>query len=461
MPRVLSKLLVSTAVVSSVPPSIPSITEQVASTFRPMQESDVLLGQNLGKREIVMALFRAGAIGFMTFYIVRWILRFADPTYQQKQKAKTKAKEIMDRLGVKNLTLNEHEVMIASHLVDPNHLKISWADIAGLDEQIEQIKKTVIYPVLAHQRIVRVSRLIQPPKGILLYGPPGCGKTLIAKAMAKESKCWFINLDVSVLTDKWYGESQKLTAAVFTLAEKLQPCIIFIDEIDSLLRLRATQDHEVTAMMKAQFMSLWDGLITDPHKTVIVMGATNRPKDMDSAILRRMAAKFHIPIPDINQRKHILDLTLKQEVVDSDFNLDRLAQITDGFSGSDLKEVARSAAVACLADLQLSRDCLWERHGSSKSNKSVSSNDSQTAVDDTSSSSVKSVPEKGSWFKSLWSSRSSDHNNMSCSSSSLGHDNMAIRPITMRDFEGAVNKAKEARAHCQAQQFRQQRIELD
>jgi len=400
----------------------------------------------------------------MTFYIVRWTLRYADTTYQQKQKAKTKAKEIMDRLGVKNLTLNEHEVMIASHLVDPNHLKISWADIAGLDEQIEQIKKTVIYPVLAHQRIVRVSRLIQPPKGILLYGPPGCGKTLIAKAMAKESKCWFINLDVSVLTDKWYGESQKLTAAVFTLAEKLQPCIIFIDEIDSLLRLRATQDHEVTAMMKAQFMSLWDGLITDPHKTVIVMGATNRPKDMDSAILRRMAAKFHIPIPDLNQRKHILDLTLKQEVVDADFNLDRLAQITDGFSGSDLKEVARSAAVACLADLQLSRDCLWERHGSSKSNKSVRSVDSG-AGDEPSTASMNSPPKSSSsssWFSSIWTGRrSSELNSLDCSSSSLGHDNMAIRPIKMRDFEGAVNKAKEGKAHCQAQQFRQQRIELD
>ena len=172
--------------------------------------------------------------------------------------------------------------------------------------------------------------------------------------MAKEARCWFINLDVSVLTDKWYGESQKLTAAVFSLAEKLQPCIIFIDEIDSLLRLRATQDHEVTAMMKAQFMSLWDGLITDPRKTVIVMGATNRPKDMDSAILRRMAAKFHIPLPDLNQRKHILDLTLRNEILAPDYNLEELAKVTDGFSGSDLKEVARSAAVSCLADLQLS-----------------------------------------------------------------------------------------------------------
>lgn len=189
---------------------------------------------------------------------------------------------------------------------------------------------------------------------MLLYGPPGCGKTLIAKAMAKESGWWFINLDVSDLQDKWYGESEKLTAAVFSLAEKLQPCIIFIDEIDSLLRLRTTRDHEATAMMKALFMSLWDGLITDPRKAVIVMGATNRPKDIDTAILRRMAIKFHISIPDVNQRKHILDLTLKNEVVHADFDLDKLADMTEGFSGSDLKEIARSAAVNCVEDLELS-----------------------------------------------------------------------------------------------------------
>lgn len=114
--------------------------------------------------------------------------------------------------------------------------------------------------------------------GVLLHGPPGCGKTLIAKATAHEAGTFFINLDVSLLTDKWYGESQKLARAVFSLAMKLQPCIIFIDEIDSFLRARTTSDHEATAMMKAQFMSLWDGLITDPNCTVIVMGATNRPQ---------------------------------------------------------------------------------------------------------------------------------------------------------------------------------------
>lgn len=119
------------------------------------------------KREIVFALIRAGAIGFLTFYLVRWALRHADPTYQQKQKAQTKAKEMMDRLGVRNVKLNEYEIMIASHLVDPYHLKVSWADVAGLDDVIDQLKQTVIYPILAHQK-VKFSRLIQPPKGILL-----------------------------------------------------------------------------------------------------------------------------------------------------------------------------------------------------------------------------------------------------------------------------------------------------
>ena len=107
----------------------------------------------------------------------------------------------------------------------------------------------------------------------------------------------FLNLDASALTDKWYGESQKLATAVFTLAVKIQPAIIFIDEIDSLLRSRDTHDHEATAMVKALFMSMWDGLITDNKCCVVVMGATNRPQDVDKAILRRMPASFYIGLP--------------------------------------------------------------------------------------------------------------------------------------------------------------------
>lgn len=192
--------------------------------------------------------------------------------------------------------------------------------------------------------------MISFPTGVLLHGPPGCGKTLIAKATAKESGMNFINLDVSLLTDKWYGESQKLAAAVFSLAMKLQPCIIFIDEIDSFLRARNFNDHEATAMMKAQFMSWWDGLITDPNCSVIIMGATNRPRDLDRAILRRMPLTFTISLPRLSQREEILRLILQNEPKEDAIDYRRLAQKTDGFTGSDLMEMCRTAAVFRIRD---------------------------------------------------------------------------------------------------------------
>jgi ATPase family AAA domain-containing protein 1 len=147
-----------------------------------------------------------------------------------------------------------------------------------------------------------------------------------------------------MLTDKWYGESQKLAGAVFTLAVKLQPCIIFIDEIDSFLRSRNTNDHEATAMMKTQFMMLWDGLCTD-NSTVIVMGASNRPGDLDKAILRRMPAQFHVGLPNEEQRIKILKLILEHENVSPNVNYVQLAKISNNFSGSDLRELCRNASV--------------------------------------------------------------------------------------------------------------------
>ena len=148
-----------------------------------------------------------------------------------------------------------------------------------------------------------------------------------------------------MLTDKWYGESQKLASAVFTLAIKIQPCIIFIDEIDSFLRSRNTNDHEATAMMKTQFMMLWDGLSTENGSTVIVMGATNRPADLDKAILRRMPAQFLVAQPDEEQRLKILKLILQHETVSQNVNYGQLAKLTNTFSGSDLRELCRNASV--------------------------------------------------------------------------------------------------------------------
>lgn len=167
--------------------------------------------------------------------------------------------------------LNEHEVMIAALLVAPEDIDVSWADIAGLDAVVKELRETVVLPV-RHRDLFYRSQLCQAPKGVLLHGPPGCGKTLIAKAIAKDAGMRFINLDVSVLKDKWYGESLKLASAVFSLAQKLEPCIIFIDEIDSFLRVRGSGDHEATAMMKTQFMIRWDGLMSNPNTCVLVLG---------------------------------------------------------------------------------------------------------------------------------------------------------------------------------------------
>lgn len=129
------------------------------------------------------------------------------------------------------------------------------------------------------------------------------------------------------------------------MAIKIQPCIIFIDEIDSFLRSRNTHDHEATAMMKTQFMMLWDGLSTDSGSTVIVMGATNRPQDLDKAILRRMPAQFHIGLPNEEQRTKILQLILDCENIADDVDLNRLSKLSTGFSGSDLRELCRNASV--------------------------------------------------------------------------------------------------------------------
>ncbi|XP_014669294.1 PREDICTED: ATPase family AAA domain-containing protein 1-like isoform X2 [Priapulus caudatus] len=251
----------------------------------------------------------------------------------------------MKKIGVSNCEkLTEYEMTIASHLVDPLSIQISWDDIGGLDDVVTELRDTVILPLKKRDMFAQ-SKLLQPPKGCLLHGPPGCGKTMIAKATAKEAGARFINLQLSSLTDKWYGESQKLAAAVFSLAVKLQPSIIFIDEMDSFLRSRDSHDHEATAMMKAQFMSLWDGLVTDQACYVIVMGATNRPQDVDRAILRRMPATFHVGLPSLKQRESILNIILREEYTAEDVSFHEVARLTEGFSGSDLKELCRTAAV--------------------------------------------------------------------------------------------------------------------
>lgn len=173
---------------------------------------------------------------------------------------------------------------------------------------------------------------------------------MLAKAVAHESGASFINLHISTLTEKWYGDSNKLVRAVFSLARKLQPAIIFIDEIDAVLGTRRSGEHEASGMVKAEFMTLWDGLTSANERgtpaRICVLGATNRIHDIDEAILRRMPKKFPVSLPDKSQRLRILQLILKDTKTDSSyFNVDYLARITQGMSGSDIKEACRDAAM--------------------------------------------------------------------------------------------------------------------
>ncbi|XP_044759040.1 outer mitochondrial transmembrane helix translocase-like [Coccinella septempunctata] len=314
------------------------------------------ISKNLTIPKMSLSLFfNLTLVSAISYLGIKWLLEQMDPTYRAKTKAREVAGKLLQRfarngerpLSIRNF--NDYEMMIAVHLVHPDDISVQWSDIAGLDDVIKGLRNNVIFPV-QHRHLFQDSRLSAAPKGVLLHGPPGCGKTLIAKATAKEAGMNFINLDISTLTDKWYGESQKLAAAVFSLAVKLQPCIIFIDEIDSFLRSRSYSDHESTAMMKTQFMSLWDGLITDSNCTVIIMGATNRPRDLDEAILRRMSLRFNIGLPNMVQRRKILELILRGEPLERDIDFRVLAEMTEGLPGSDLKELCRSAAMYRVRD---------------------------------------------------------------------------------------------------------------
>lgn len=238
-------------------------------------------------------------------------------------------------------SLSNYEKIMLAYLVPSEDIDVQFKDIGGLEDIVGDLRESVILPLVYPQLFRQYGSLLAAPKGVLLYGPPGCGKTMLAKALAKESGSNFISIRMSTIMDKWFGESNKLVDALFSLANKLQPCIIFIDEIDSFLRERSSTDHEVTATLKAEFMTLWDGLVSSGR--VLVLGATNRPGDIDSAFLRRMPKRFNIGLPNNEQRQKILKKLLSDVEVECDVK--DLAEATERMSGSDLKELCRNAAV--------------------------------------------------------------------------------------------------------------------
>lgn len=255
--------------------------------------------------------------------------------------------------------MSAHERALAEDIVNPDLIADGFAEIGGNADIKQEIHDLVVLPLQRPDIFLSgASSLRRPPRGILLYGPPGTGKTMLAKAIAKESGAVFVNIRMSTMLNKYVGESNKLVRAVWSLAAKLAPAVLFLDEIDAFLRHRGADGGsscDATRTMKAEFMSSWDGMLSeaDPTAHVVVLGATNRPWDCDPAILRRLPRQFEVALPTALERRAILGLLLADERLDDDVSLDDLASddLTDGYSGSDIKELCRAAVMFPLREL--------------------------------------------------------------------------------------------------------------
>ncbi|KAK2990615.1 hypothetical protein RJ640_019895 [Escallonia rubra] len=242
------------------------------------------------------------------------------------------------------VTENEFEKRLLAEVIPPTDIGVTFDDIGALETVKDTLKELVMLP-LQRPELFCKGQLTKPCKGILLFGPPGTGKTMLAKAVATEAGANFINISMSSITSKWFGEGEKYVKAVFSLASKISPSVIFVDEVDSMLGRRENPgEHEAMRKMKNEFMVNWDGLRTKDKERVLVLAATNRPFDLDEAVIRRLPRRLMVNLPDALNREKILRVILAKEELGPGLNLNAVANMTDGYSGSDLKNLCVTAA---------------------------------------------------------------------------------------------------------------------
>lgn len=254
----------------------------------------------------------------------------------------------------------EHEIMDKSPAVN-------WDDIAGLEDAKKVVNETIVFPNL---RPDIFTGLRKPGKGILLFGPPGTGKTLIGRAIAGQLESTFFSISSSSLVSKWIGESERLIKTLFRFAAFKQPSVIFIDEIDSMLSARGDAENDAVRRIKTEFLVQIDGAKTDQSDRVLVIGATNRPGEIDEAARRRFTKRLYIPLPNSSARMQLVRTLVKKEsghppgINISEADLRGIVERLQSYSCSDIVSVMQEAAMGPVRDMMARADgdnCLrWD-----------------------------------------------------------------------------------------------------
>ena len=284
--------------------------------------------------------------------------KYNHPVYEQKkqeiekkiQELESKKKKVANKEGGDGEDDEDAKLkeQLSGTLVTemPN---VSWDDVAGLENAKRALKEAVILPI-QYPQLFEGKR--QPWKGILLYGPPGTGKSYLAKAAATETKGRFFSVSAANIVSKFMGESERLIKALFELARKNKPAVIFIDEIDSVLSARSEGENEATRRLKTEFLIQMQGVGKD-DKGILVLGATNIPWGLDPAVRRRFQKKIYISLPEAKARKLMVKLNLGDTYNDlTDEQLEILGNLTEGYSGSDIYNLTQDAIYGPLRKCQ-------------------------------------------------------------------------------------------------------------
>ncbi|TKJ25696.1 MAG: hypothetical protein CEE42_06865 [Promethearchaeota archaeon Loki_b31] len=272
---------------------------------------------------------------------------------------------------IQELRISDKDFIQATNMVEPSAMReimidipdISWEDVGGLEDIKSELQEAVEWPLKYPKLFEKAG--IRPLNGIILFGPPGCGKTLLAKAVASESKCNFITVKGPEILSKWVGESQKSIREIFRKGRQASPSIIYFDEIDAITAVRMSYDGTgsgVTSSIVNQILVEMDGL--EDRKGVIVIASTNRPDLVDSALLRpgRFDRLLYVMAPDLESRKKILGVHTSNMPLANDVSLKHIAQITDGYSGADLENVCREAGMQAIREKMEDIDKIEYKH---------------------------------------------------------------------------------------------------